>query len=86
MQGHLSEAVTLIKDSFVVDHLMGKHYLDTSPPWLKFVVLSAHRAPLSRQLHEVIRIGNNCDGMLNKENHFDFSELELYLRFFVSIA
>ena len=80
----MSKAATLIKDSFIVDPWMEKHYLDTSPPRFKFVVLSAHKDPLSRQLNEVIMIGNNCDGELSKKKNkfglFKLEVLELYLR------
>ena len=70
---HMTKAKSLNKDSFIVNHWMEKHHLDTSPPGFKFSVLSSHRDPLSRQLREAILIGKQGD--LNKKNEFGLNEL-----------
>ena len=70
---HLSKAEKFSKTSFIIDHWMEQHHLDTSPPKFKFTVLSGHRDPLSRQLKEAVMIGNA--GNLNKKNEFGLNEL-----------
>ena len=70
---HMLKALSLNKKSFIVDHWMEKHPLDTSPPSFEYKVLSVHRDPLSRQLREAVIIGKR--GLLNKKNEFGLNEL-----------
>ena len=70
---HITRAQSLHRKSFVVDHWMEKHPINTSPPSFEYNTLSVHKDPLSRQLREAVVIGKK--GGLNKKNEFGLNEL-----------
>ena len=61
------------KQSFILDHWMVAHGLDTSPPEFKFTIVNVHKDALSRQLDEAIHILH--EGKLNKKKEFALNEL-----------
>ena len=61
------------KESFMIQHWMQEHGLQTTPPTFKFQILGVHKDALSRQLHEAIQIRTR--GNLNKRSEFAINEL-----------
>ena len=70
---HLNNLKNWKKESFIINHWMTTHSLDTSPPEFKFRVMSKHKDPLSRQISEAVLIRTR--GKLNKKCEFATNEL-----------
>ena len=70
---HMQKVDLYNKDSFILQHWMDKHPLDTVQPDFEFSVLSTHRDSLSRQIREAILIGK--EGTLNKKSEFGLNEI-----------
>ena len=70
---HLNNVKNWKKESFIINHWMTSHSLETSPPEFKFRVLSKHKDALSRQISEAVRIRTR--GNLNRKNEFATNEL-----------
>ena len=70
---HMTNARLFKKESFIVDHWLENHPLETEPPVFKFKNLSKHGDPLSRQVREAVCIREM--GNLNRRNEFSGNEL-----------
>ena len=60
-------------NSFMIDHWMSDHPLDTTPPQFKFSVVGKHSDALGRQVKEAVVI-RKC-GQLNKRKEYVINEL-----------
>ena len=70
---HINKLSLLKKDSFMVQHWMECHSVDTIPPKFKFRIISQHKEALTRQIREAVCIREM--GSLNKKNEFALNEL-----------
>ena len=70
---HINNAQSLKKDSFILDHWMTEHPLETTPPRFSFKTVSVHKDALSRQVREAIVIRDR--GKLNRKNEYALNEI-----------
>ena len=70
---HIKNVSFMKKNSFIVQHWMERHSLQTSAPKFKFEIVSTHRDALSRQLSEALQI--RTQGNLNRKSEQAGAEL-----------
>ena len=70
---HLDKARLFKTDSFIIEHWMLQHPVDTRPPRFQFKVSSKHKDALSRQVREALQIKDQ--GNLNRRNEFSINEI-----------
>lgn len=72
-QEHNDKAMNFNMDSFMIDHWMNDHPLDTVAPKFKFKVISKHSDALGRQVNEAVVIRDK--GVLNKKKEYALNEI-----------
>ena len=73
IQEHFNNLSSMKRSSFIVQHWMECHSLQTSAPRFKFEIVSAHSDALSRQLSEALLI--RTQGNLNRKSEFAYNEI-----------
>ena len=70
---HIKNVSFMKKNSFIVQHWMERHSLQTSDPKFKFKIVSTYGDALSRQLSEALQI--RTQGNLNRKSEQAGAEL-----------